>query len=116
MRLMFTLLFTIAILMGCSAQKSTPEPAESSYPSVIILNNVQYSLSVEKIKQDKIGKQLGIVKHKVEQMPKENEESNDAPVGSKLYEIKDVDQNDAIAVEINGEYRKALKIKNTNSR
>ncbi|WP_223068303.1 NisI/SpaI family lantibiotic immunity lipoprotein [Paenibacillus caui] len=105
MRLLLIMLLTIFVLAGCSAQR----PEGGSYPSTVVLNNIQYGLSVEKVTQDKIGNQLGVVKRIVQPMPKENEESNEAPVGSKLYEIKGIEPNEAIAVEINGEYRKAYK-------
>lgn len=56
---------------------------------------------------DNIGNQLGEVKRESEVMPKANEEANDTPVGSKLFEIKGIDPSEAIAVEINGIYQKA---------
>lgn len=103
MKVLLGVLLAIVVLAGCSANK------DDSYPSAVVLENIQYGLSVEKVTQDKIGNQLGTVKRIVHPMPKENEESNDAPVGSKLYEIKEVEPNEAIAVEIDGEYRKAYK-------
>lgn len=98
-----TALFVI-VLVGCSYQAQA-----TSYPSVVLLNNVQYGLSVEKVPKDKISIQIGVVKRKVNPMPKENEESNDIPVGSKLYEIKGINPEEAIAVEIGGEFQKAYK-------
>ena len=98
-----TALFVI-VLVGCSYQAQA-----TSYPSVVLLNNVQYGLSVEKVPKDKISIQIGVVKRKVNPMPKENEESNETPVGSKLYEIKGIDPNEAIVVEVDGEFQKAYK-------
>ncbi|KGE17143.1 hypothetical protein [Paenibacillus wynnii] len=90
----------VIVLVGCS-NKTT------EYPHVIIFNNTQFYLSVEKVTLDRLGNQVGAVKRQVDQMPQKNEESNFTPVGSKLYEIKEIDPNEAIAVELDGEYQKA---------
>jgi hypothetical protein len=104
LKLLFTAFLAILLLAGCSS----PQP-EGSYPKVVALNNILFGLSVEPITQNKMGNQIGVVKRLVQIMPKANEESNDAPVGSKLFEIKGIDSSEAIAVEINGKYRKAIK-------
>lgn len=90
----------VIVLVGCS-NKTT------EYPNVIIFNNTQFFLSVEKVTLDKIGNQVGAVKRQVDQMPQKNEESNFTQVGSKLYKIKGIDPKEAIAVELDGGYQKA---------
>lgn len=92
---------SVIVMGGCSS-------TTSEYPYVLIFNNTQYYLTVEKVPQDKIGKQVGEVNRKVDPMPEENEESNFSEY-SKLFEIKGYDPDKVIAVEIEGEYQKAKK-------
>jgi hypothetical protein len=110
MKLLLSIFIMMILSVGCSTQKTGDDSTSASYPSAVFVNNILYGLSVEIVTQDKLGIQLGVVKRKVEPMPTENGESNEAPVGSKIYEIKSVDPSEAIAVEIYGEYRKASKM------
>lgn len=102
MKSLCTVFLAFLIIAGCS------QP-EGAYPSVVSLNDTLYGVSVETVTPENIGNQLGEVKREAEVMPKANEEANDTPVGSKLFEIKGIDSSEAIAVEINGKYQKAFK-------
>ncbi|WP_037287682.1 hypothetical protein [Saccharibacillus sacchari] len=101
MKSLFTVFFALLIVTGCSTQ------SEGAYPNVVSLNDTLYNLTVDTVTPDNIGNQLGEVKRVAKVMPKANEEANDTPVGSKLFEIKGIHPSEAIAVEINGTYQKA---------
>ncbi|CAM4017168.1 NisI/SpaI family lantibiotic immunity lipoprotein [Saccharibacillus endophyticus] len=101
MKSLFTVFLALLFVTGCSTQ------SEGTYPNVVSLNGNLYGVSLEKVTQDNIGNQLGEVKRIAKVMPKANEEANDTPVGSKLFEIKGIAPSEAIAVEINGTYQKA---------
>ncbi|MCQ4088330.1 hypothetical protein [Saccharibacillus sp. JS10] len=103
MKSLLPVFLSIVILAGCSIG------SEETYPSVVSLDDTLYGLSVETVTQDDIGNQLGEVKRVATPMPGGNEEANDTPVGSKLFEIKGIESSEAIAVEVNGEYQKATR-------
>lgn len=80
------------------------------YPEVVAWNGFIYGLSVETVPVDQLAAEIGQIKRFIKLMPKQNGDSNSVPEGSQLYEIKDVDQQIAIAVKINDKYNKAYKI------
>lgn len=88
------------ITSGCSNNKE--------FPNSISLNNLLYGISVEEIQSENIGKEIGQIRHLRKPMPKSSEESNFAPIGSKLYEIIGTDSTDAIAVKLDGKYFKSI--------
>lgn len=105
------LLFSV-ILTGCSIGKGS---SKSEYPilpaqPVVVWNDIGYLVTDETVSESSIGKQLGEVKRYFDPnkaFPEKDEDSTIAPVGSKFYEINDVDVKNGFAVEINGHLRKA---------
>ena len=81
-----------------------------SYPSAVAWNNTIYGLSIEEVDINLIGNEIGKVEHLTSPMPKRNGESNDKPVGSLLFEIKGIDSQDAIAVNVNDTFFMASKL------
>ncbi|MFZ5639136.1 MAG: hypothetical protein ACOY4Q_00335 [Bacillota bacterium] len=118
------LVFILTItLTGCSTPKSRetilPKPKETiTFPSYFIAwNDIIYGLTNDIVPADKISTTIGEVKRFVSPKPEKNgdagtilpESKNVIPVGSKLYLIKGIRKDEAIAVEIWGEFRKAIK-------
>ncbi|UKS29701.1 hypothetical protein LOZ80_12520 [Paenibacillus sp. HWE-109] len=68
-----------------------------------------YGISAENVPSKDIGDQIGEIRKRVRPMPQNNGEANDAEVGSKLFKIVGVDQQNAIAIQKNDVYLKATK-------
>ncbi|MCM0648892.1 hypothetical protein NBE98_10955 [Clostridium swellfunianum] len=98
-------LLSTFVLIGCSNT-----PSGSSYPNALIWSNISYGVSSTEVSKDELGKQLGEIKRKKEPMPTENGDANDTQVGSKLFEIKGINTEEAIAVEKSGKFYKAYKL------
>jgi hypothetical protein len=95
-------LLSIVTLGGCKS-------AIGSYASSIAWDNISYGVSTTEVSKDALGKQLGEIKRKKEPMPIKNGNANDAPVGSKLFEINGIDTKETIAIEKNGKFYKATQ-------
>lgn len=78
-------------------------------PVSIAWDNSIYSPSDMEIHQSELGKQLGEIKRIKKPIPVQNGDSNRIPVGSKIFEIKGIDTNDAIAIERDGKTYKFEK-------
>jgi len=103
------LLFSF-FLTGCSSEKSSEYPI-LPYPHVVVWDNKAYVVTDETISKNSLGRQFGEVKRYIDpnkSMPEKNEDSTIAPVGSKLFEINNVDITKSFAVEINGRFRKTI--------
>jgi hypothetical protein len=100
-------LILIMFISGC--RNTAGMAAESSYPALVAWNFIVYGLSVETIPFESIEAEIGQVKRLVGSIPRQNGDANDAPIGSKLYRIKDVSLQDAIAVGIDGKCYKAYR-------
>lgn len=97
------LLFTFT---GCARTKVTTT-TNVLYASMLIYNNTDYYLSSEVIPSENLNEQLETVKMQVTPSPKNDGESNECPVGTKIFSIKGVDTNEAIAVNFHNVYYKA---------
>lgn len=98
----FILMLFLILLGGCKKGQM------SLYPSVIAWNDSIYGVSVEEVPEENIGKQLGEVKRVKKPVPVENGDANFISIGSKVFEIKDVDIKTAVAVEKEGKINKAF--------
>ncbi|MDQ0194907.1 NisI/SpaI family lantibiotic immunity lipoprotein [Paenibacillus wynnii] len=104
------IIFLIVIISGCSNEEATENPL-LPYPQVVVWDKKAYVVTNEIVAQVDIGQKLGEVKRYIDpnkSLPEKNEDSTIAPVGSKLYEIKNSDLKQEFAVEINGQLRKAI--------
>lgn len=104
-----SLIFIILItgITGCT--NALTVSSDSSYPAVVAWNYTVYGLSVETVLQDSVDKEIGEVKRNMNPMPEKNGDSNIASEGSKIYKLKNINQQDAIAVDIDGKLYKAYK-------
>jgi hypothetical protein len=96
----------MSMIVGCKS--ATTEAG--CYPSAIAWDDIRFGLSATEVTKDELGKQLGEIKRTEEPMPIKNGDSNDAPVGSKLFQIKGIDTKEAIAIEKNGKFYRASQI------
>ncbi|WP_160036843.1 hypothetical protein [Paenibacillus sp. An7] len=83
---------------------NTGKAFAESYPRAIALNNSVYLVSDVKIDINNIGKEMGKIQRQRAPMPKKNGESNDIPVGSLIFEIKDINSLDAVAVKLDNKF------------
>lgn len=83
---------------------NTGEAFAESYPRAIALNNSVYLVSNVKIDINNIGKEIGKIERQRAPMPKKNGESNDIPVGSLIFEIKDINTQDAVAIKMDNKF------------
>ncbi|WP_454190942.1 hypothetical protein [Paenibacillus sp. Marseille-Q7038] len=83
---------------------NTGEAFAESYPRAIALNNSLYLVSDVEIDINNIGKEIRKIEHQRVPMPKNNGEANDTPVGSLIFEIKDTNTRDAVAVRLNDKF------------
>jgi hypothetical protein len=103
------LFFIIIVLTGVSL--NVDEVFASTYPSSIAWNNSLYGLSAEEVNSKDVGIEIGKIKRQRTPMPIKNGESNEKQyVGNSLFEIKGVDIEDAIAVEIDDKFFKASPV------
>lgn len=106
--LSFFILLTV-LLAGCGDSNKS-EPPLLPYPHVVVWDKKAYVVTEATVGQKDLGEQIGVVKRYIDPnkaFPEKNEDSTIAPVGSKLYEITNIDIKDAFAVEFNGQFRKA---------
>ena len=96
-------LLLIVGLAGCVAKVGG-----NNAPSSIAWNNLIYGPSGTEVSQSELGIQLGEIKRINKPMPVQNGDSNDIPVGSKFFEIKGIDINEAIAIERDGKVYKLI--------
>lgn len=89
---------------------NTGEVFAESYPRAIAWNNIIYLKSDEEININNIGKEIGKIERQRSPMPRKNGESNDTPVGSLIFEIKNVNTQDAVAVKIDNQFFYASEI------
>lgn len=101
-----TLLLLFAFI-GCTKSKVSTT-TNGSYVSMLIYNNTNYYLSVDVIPSGNLDNQIGEVSKQVTPSPKNDGESNECPVGTKIFAIKGVDTKEAIAVNFRNEFRKAI--------
>jgi hypothetical protein len=83
----------------CSIQRILPLP--------VVWDHIVYNLSDEEVPSQLIGDEIGEIQTVRHPLPKQNGEANGTPVGSKLYKIKNIEQQEAIAVKVRDTYKKA---------
>lgn len=101
--MLLCLLFMLG-LAGCGAKVG-----ENSAPASIAWNNLIYGQSGTEVPQSELGTQLGEINRIIKPMPVKNGDSNFAPVGSNIFEIKGIDNSTAFAIEADGKYCKYVK-------
>ena len=85
------------------------ERVEHINAQTICWNDTDYTVTSEIVPAEYIGEQLDIIKKIVKEFPKENGEANsDIKVGTRLYRIKNENATEAIAMEYNKIYVKAV--------
>lgn len=94
------------VMTGCSHAEASSNPL---YPAAVAWNYIVYGLSVDTVSAEEIGKEIGQVQRYITEFPKKNGDCNIAPVGSKLYSIKGISVDNAIAVNIGGKFYKACR-------
>lgn len=77
----------------------------ADYPLAAIWHDTTYHVSVEQLMEDEVGRYIGRIQKLVSKMPTKNGEANVYPPGSRIYAIKGISTNEAIAIEIDGQYR-----------
>lgn len=83
---------------------NTGEAFAESYPRAIALNNSVYLVSDVEMDINNIGKEIGKIEHQRVPMPKKNGESNVILIGTLIFEIKDINIQDAVAVKLNNKF------------
>lgn len=91
------------------------EASAESYPRAIASNNSVYLVSDTEVDINNIGKEIGKIEHQRSPMPKKNSESNVTPIGSLIFEIKDINTQDAVAVKVNNKFYFASHISSLQS-
>ncbi|QOY34650.2 NisI/SpaI family lantibiotic immunity lipoprotein [Anaerobacillus isosaccharinicus] len=97
--------------MGCTNTNS-----QSSYPSLpygdaVVWDNKAFSVTEEIVSPDSLDMEIGEVKRYIDgnkQLPEKDLDSTIAPVGSKLFKIKDMNLKEVLAIELNGKFYKAV--------
>lgn len=119
---LFSFLLLIVVLPGCSSNKDkigNMESNQTTYTYTVAWNGIVYGISDDVVTSDKLGKVIGNVKRLVSPIPERNGDSartnpegpkGPVSIGTKLFELKVVDQREAIAIETDsGRYVKAYK-------
>jgi hypothetical protein len=102
-----TILLCLLLIVGLGG--CTTKTGDNNAPSSIAWNNLIYGPSGTEVSQSELGKQLGEIKRINKPMPVQNGDSNNMPVGSKIFEIKGIDINEAIVIEKDGKDYKFIK-------
>jgi len=93
-------------MTGCSYAEASNSPL---YPAAVAWNYIIYGLSVNTVSAEEIGSEIGQVRRYTTTFPEKNGDCNSAPVGSKLYSIKGVSVDDAIAIDVRNKLYKASR-------
>lgn len=101
--LLLILFVVILQLTGCSR-------VDVVYAPTVRWNDTDYTIAANNfIAKEDVGEQINTIKKVVKKFPKENCEVNGSmEVGTKLYRIKNENITEAIAIEHNGKYLKAV--------
>lgn len=102
MKYLIFILLSITLLASCSN--------DAEYPFAIAYNDVVFARTNEEIPSQQIGKEIGAIERTTIPMPKKNGDSNEAIIGSKLYEIQQEDSQNKIAIKLNDHYYIATKL------
>lgn len=108
-----TLACTLVILLFIGLFGCTSETGD--YPIAIVWADNLYGLSVKEVSSDELEEQIGEVRRVKRPMPVKSGDANFIPVGSKVFEIKGIDIEDAIAVEKDGARYKAIRLQEMNN-
>ncbi len=109
MKKLVIIFLAFILITGCTSQIKKGESSKI-YPDAIVWNNTLYGISSEIINKDELGKELGKITSIVQPLPKKTGESNNAPIGSKIYEIVSKPNGNTLAVEMDGVLKKATKL------
>ena len=102
------LLFFFLFLTGCSVNNLSDAEFTNVTPAEIRMNNVTYFLTDELLTTDEVNRQIGEIT-KVNAIVSYTEEQNPYRKPNKIFEVKDIKIEDAIAVQVNGRLYKAKK-------
>lgn len=102
MKYLILILLSITLLVSCSK--------DDEYPFAIAWHDVIFARTNEIVPSQQIGKEIGVIERTKIPMPKKNGDSNEAIIGSKLYEIQQEDQQNKIALKVNDQYYLATKL------
>lgn len=106
---LFVLAVTLFTLIGCN--NSDGKGVTHIYSPIIHWNDTDYCAIADVVTVEDIGEQVNIIRKIVKRSPKKNCETNGKfEVGSKLYRIKNQNITEAIAIEYNNSYVKAVNI------
>lgn len=103
---LFVLTIILLQLVGCSKGGGL----EVVYAPTVRWNDTNYTIiSSTLMAKEDIGEQINTIKKVVKKFPKENCEANSPiEVGTKLYRVKNENITEAVAVEHDGKYLKAV--------
>lgn len=119
-KIIFPLIISSCVFIGACQKESPKESPLSgsegssswSYSNMIVFKGTTYLGTDETIQEGDVGELMGQIKYSSdhEEEVKEDSFSNTYPVGTSLYKIKNVREEEAIAVEIKKEtFIKAVK-------
>lgn len=113
----------LAVMMtfsaGCNlSPEANDRNATASWAyEFVVWDGQTYEILNEEVGKDRLDQELGTIKRSVagmdankegESYTKQDGDSNRLPVGAKVYQLKGTDKAEAIAVEENGVYKKAV--------
>jgi hypothetical protein len=108
----FVLSIILFTFIGCD--NSDGKGVFLMYVPTIHWNDTDYTVTSDIVSAEDIGEQINTIKKIVKKYPKNNCEANSKiEVGTKLYRIKSENITEAIAIEHNNKYLKAVIISRT---
>ena len=104
------LILAFILFSGCSAKKLSGAQFTNTTPAEIKMKNSTYMLTDEILSSNEVKKQIGKITH-VNALVSYLEEDNPYKNPSKILEVKNIEIEEAIAVQVNDKLYKAKNVK-----
>ncbi|MFF2752990.1 hypothetical protein ACFVR1_04420 [Psychrobacillus sp. NPDC058041] len=100
------LLFVSILLTGCNANKLSSAEFTNTTPAVIKIDNLTYQMTDEVLSTNEVEEQIGKIT-RIHEIVSYSEDQNPYKNTSKIFKIKNINVEEAIAIQVNNSLFKA---------
>lgn len=100
------LIFVSILLSGCNTNKLSSAEFTNLTPAVIKIDNLTYLMTDEVLATNEVEEQIGKIT-RIQEIVSYSEEQNPYKSPSKIFKVKDINIEEAIAIKVNDKLYKA---------
>ncbi|WP_316572710.1 hypothetical protein [Neobacillus sp. YIM B06451] len=100
------LLFVSILLSGCNMNKLSSAEFTNLTPAIIKIDNLTYLMTDEVIAINEVEEQIGKI-NRIQEIVSYSEDQNPYKSPSKIFKVKDINIEEAIAIKVNDKLYKA---------